>query len=124
MSDGATNAGRDPVAVAQEAGSLKVPIYTVALGTPNGTVPNLDPYAAPLLVPPDPATLGRIAAVTGARSFTAQSADQLTSIYHGLGSQFASKYVKHQITEVFAIAGLVLLVAGMGISQALASRLP
>jgi Ca-activated chloride channel homolog len=124
LSDGATNAGRDPVAVAQEAGGRGVPIYTVALGTADGTVPNPDPYAPPAAVPPDPATLGRIATVSGARAFSAQNADQLTSIYHHLGSQFATKYVKHQITEVFAIAGLVMLVAGVGVSQALASRLP
>src|SRR5207302_8306011 len=35
LSDGKTTIGTDPVGVAEQAGKAKVPIYTVALGTPN-----------------------------------------------------------------------------------------
>ena len=38
LSDGANQSGRDPAAVAREAARAGVPIYTVALGTPDGQV--------------------------------------------------------------------------------------
>ena len=40
LSDGAANAGPDPVTVARAAAHDRIPIYTVALGTPSGTLPN------------------------------------------------------------------------------------
>ena len=53
LSDGKATHGRDPLPVADEAKKLGVPIYTVALGTASGTLPNGD------AVPPDTATLER-----------------------------------------------------------------
>ena len=51
LSDGKATHGRDPLPVADEAKRLGIPIYTVALGTAAGTLPNGD------AVPPDTATL-------------------------------------------------------------------
>ena len=51
LSDGKWTTGRDPVSVAVQAGQAKVPIYTVALGTPNGT---LTQKGRTTRVPPDP----------------------------------------------------------------------
>ena len=39
ISDGASNVGSDPIAAAREAASLHIPIYTIALGTYQGTIP-------------------------------------------------------------------------------------
>src|SRR5699024_7097535 len=55
LSDGKATHGRDPLPIADEAKRLKVPIYTVALGTASGTLPNGD------AVPPDTETLRQIA---------------------------------------------------------------
>ena len=55
LSDGKATHGRDPLPVADEAKKLGIPIYTVALGTAAGTLPNGD------AVPPDTATLEQIA---------------------------------------------------------------
>ena len=38
LSDGASTKGRNPIAAAQEAKRAKIPVYTVALGTPDGTI--------------------------------------------------------------------------------------
>src|SRR3954451_11380501 len=38
ISDGTSTYGRDPVATAQQAARLHIPIYTVALGTDHGTI--------------------------------------------------------------------------------------
>ena len=59
LSDGKATHGRDPLPVADEAKKLGIPIYTVALGTASGTLPNGD------AVPPDTATLQQIAERSG-----------------------------------------------------------
>jgi Ca-activated chloride channel homolog len=110
LSDGAANAGYNVVSAARQAGQDKIPIYTVALGTPNGTLANPDPIGPPLAVPPDPQLMANIAQVSRGRAFNAQTADQLSSIYKRLGSQLGTVSRKREITAAFAIAGLVALV--------------
>jgi Ca-activated chloride channel homolog len=124
LSDGKTTAGRDPVEVARGAGKLKIPIYTVALGTHDATVPNPFPYGTPLSVAPDPETLKRISQASGGKAFTAEDDDQLSSIYKSLGSQLGSKRQRKQVTASFAIAGLVLLLGAALASMRWAGRLP
>jgi len=125
LSDGATTLGRDPVGVAREAAQAKVPIYTVALGTEDATIPNPnDPTGAPLVVAPDPETLQAIAKASGARAFTAESDEQLSSIYQKLGSQLGTTEKERQVGGIFAGVALFLL-AGAGVAAVAGSgRLP
>jgi Ca-activated chloride channel homolog len=124
LSDGKTTVPPDPVPVARTAGQLKIPIYTVALGTRDATVPNPNPFGTPLLVAPDPETLRQIAQVSGGKAFTAEDSDSLKSIYKTLGSQLGTKTQKKQITASFAIGGLVLLLGAAVSSLRWAGRLP
>ncbi|MGZ6674357.1 MAG: VWA domain-containing protein [Solirubrobacteraceae bacterium] len=124
LSDGKTTVPPDPVPVARTAGQLKIPIYTVALGTRDATVPNPNPFGTPLLVAPDPETLRQIAQVSGGRAFTAEDSDSLKSIYKTLGSQLGTKTQKKQITASFAIGGLILLLGAAFSSLRWAGRLP
>jgi Ca-activated chloride channel homolog len=124
LSDGKTTVPPDPVPVARTAGQLKIPIYTVALGTRDATVPNPNPFGTPLLVAPDPETLRQIAQVSGGRAFTAEDSDSLKSIYKTLGSQLGTKKQRKQITASFAIGGLVLLLGAGMTSLRWAGRLP
>jgi Ca-activated chloride channel homolog len=124
LSDGKTTVPPDPVPVARTAGQLKIPIYTVALGTRDATVPNPNPFGTPLLVAPDPQTLRQIAQVSGGKAFTAEDSDSLKSIYKTLGSQLGTKEQKKQITASFAIGGLVLLLGAAVSSLRWAGRLP
>ena len=112
LSDGATTDGQDPVAVAREAAKLKTPIYTVALGTPDGVVPNGIGGFTP--VPPDPETLKQIADASGGQAFTAQDADQLRGVYEKLGTQVGTKPAKRELTAGFAGAGLLFLLLSVG----------
>ena len=124
LSDGKTTVPPDPVPIARTAGQLKIPIYTVALGTRDATVPNPNPFGTPLLVAPDPETLRQIAQVSGGKAFTAEDSDSLKSIYKTLGSQLGTKTKKEQITATFAIGGLVLLLGAAFTSLRWAGRLP
>ena len=105
-----STSGRDPLAVADEARAAGVPVYTVALGTPQGTLPDGKP------VPPDTASLRQIAERSGGEAFTAQDADGLSAVYERLGSQVAMKKQPREITGAFAGGAIVLLLAGGGLS--------
>ncbi len=123
LSDGKTTTGRDPIEVARTAGRLHIPIYTVALGTADATVPNPG-FGPPLPVPPDPQSLAQIAQASGGRAFTAQDSSKLASIYKALGSQLGTKNVKREVTSSFVLLGLGLLLAGAALSVRSRARLP
>jgi Ca-activated chloride channel homolog len=124
LSDGAQNAGPDAATLARQAAQDRIPVYTVALGTPNGVLANPDPLGPPIAVPPDPQLMQEIARVSGGRSFNAQTADQLSSIYRRLGSQLSSVTRKRDVTWVFVVGGAVLLALAVGGSVRWLGRLP
>jgi Ca-activated chloride channel family protein len=113
LSDGAANSGVSPITVAQEARQDHVPIYTVALGTPSGAI--FAPNGALVPVPPDPQLMRTIAAASGGRSFDAQTADDLSSIYTTLGQKLSTVERKRDITVyVLVLAGLLLMITAVG----------
>ena len=122
LSDGKWTTGRDPVSVAVQAGQAKVPIYTVALGTDQGTVEG--PGFGLVPVPPDPVSLGEIAHESGGKAYSAGSSNRLSDIYKNLGSKLGTKKRKRQTTAAFAIAGLVLLLGAAATSTRFAPALP
>ncbi|HEY5317124.1 MAG TPA: VWA domain-containing protein [Solirubrobacteraceae bacterium] len=113
ISDGASNVGTDPLIAAREAAAQHIPIYTVAVGTPNGTIEikrGTGTVTTP--VPVSPEQLGQIAQLSGGRAFTASDAAGLSAVYTHLAAQLGRKHVKHEITASFAGGGLVLLLIG------------
>jgi Ca-activated chloride channel homolog len=114
ISDGKATSGRDPVVAAQAARKLRIPVYTVALGTPGGTitVPKRGGGTTTERVPPDPTALAQIARASGGKAFSAQTSPGLKEVYTKLGSQLGHKDVRRQVTSSFAAGGLVLLLAG------------
>ena len=103
LSDGKSVRGSDPLAAARAAKARKIPIYTVALGTANGTINGGQP------VPPDPKTLADIARITGGSAFTAKDLKALDQVYKRLGSQVATKKQKREVTSLFAGGALALM---------------
>jgi len=114
MSDGAPTIGDGRLspseaadAAAQEAQARKVPVNTIAFGTPGGTV---TVQGQDIAVPYDPASMTRIAQDSGGRSFTAESADELSSIYDRIGRDVAYTVQTRDLTAAFVGVGLVLAV--------------
>ena len=84
LSDGKNTSGtRDPLDIAREAGRAKIPIFAIALGTPNGEVELRDSFGflQRVQVPPDTETLKEVARVSGGKSYTATETDKLKEIY-------------------------------------------
>jgi Ca-activated chloride channel homolog len=136
LSDGAQTRGDlQPLEGADRAKSAGIPVYTVALGTPGGTLdfrggpggfPSLDPNAngRRVPVPPDPETLKAIAARTGGEFFAARSAESLQAAYKHLGSRLGRRPGRGEITYGFLAAAAGLLIAAGLLSAAWSPRLP
>ena len=118
LSDGKATHGREPLPVADEAKKLGIPIYTVALGTQQGTiqVPAAGGGTRAQPVPPDVETLRQIAERSGGQAFSTADADELATVYEKLGSKVALRDEKREMTAGFAGGALVLLVAGAMLS--------
>jgi Ca-activated chloride channel homolog len=140
LSDGAQTRGDlEPLEGADLAKAAGIPVYTVALGTRNGTLnfnggggggggfpggPGAFPGGRRVPVPPDPDTLRAIASRTGGQFFAAQSAKSLQSAYSNLGSRLGRKPGQSEITYGFlAVAALLLVAAGV-LSALWSPRLP
>jgi Ca-activated chloride channel family protein len=125
LSDGSSTSGADPIAAARAAARAKVPVYTVALGTAEGTitVPRRGGGTLTKRVPPDPAALARIARTSGGKTFTAQTGAGLSAVYERLGSQLGHRHEKRQVTQAFAGGGLLLLMLGGALSLGWFGRL-
>jgi Ca-activated chloride channel homolog len=119
LSDGSANTGLDVVTVARQARTEGIPIETVALGTPTGMLPAPDPFTAPTPVPPDPQLMAQIASASGGRTFTAQSAGELSSVYTHLASELATVPHRKDVTWwlVLAAAGLLVVLAAVSVQQ-------
>jgi Ca-activated chloride channel family protein len=153
LSDGAQTRGDlQPEEGAQRAKAAGIPVYTIALGTPNGRLrfdrafggsppglsPNqgggggggggfgggFGPRRGSVPVPPDPATLRGIATTTGGRFFAARNAESLRAAYTKLGSRLGRKPGESEVTYAFLAAAAALLVAAGILSAAWSPRLP
>ena len=123
LSDGKTTAGADPVEAARRAGALGIPVYTVALGTPDGVINN-GPYGGFLPVPPDPQTLREMAERSGGSAFRVDDAEELDRVYERLGSRIGTRDQRREVSAAFAGGGLVLLLAGLAAALRWRPRLP
>ena len=126
LSDGSQTEGLLlPLEGAARAKSFKIPVYTIALGTPEGVVEfNRFGGTRIIPVPPDPATMRQIAAQTGGRFYEAESVGDLREAYEKLGSLVSKVEREQEVTYAFVAGGLVLLLAAASIAVVTFPRLP
>jgi Ca-activated chloride channel homolog len=118
LSDGKSVRGRKPQLLAARAKQLTIPIYTVALGTPAGTiqVTRSNGRIETRPVPPDPNEMREVAALSGGKAYTADTSKDLSAVYEQLGSRIGTRPEKREITAAFSGGALVLLAAGAALS--------
>ncbi len=115
LSDGTSTVGADPLTAARRAATQHVAVYTVSVGTPDGTIGG-GPGRKTIPVPVDPSELEQIARLSGGRSYAAGNAAGLRAVYTGLARHLSRHREHHQLTASFAGAGFLLLLAGGGMS--------
>lgn len=132
LSDGAQTRGvLQPLEGAELAREACIPVYTVALGTPEGTIDHgsfgfVDPAQLPqrIPVPPDPETLRQIAELTGGEFTEARTADVLERVYENLGSKLGREPGESEVTFLLLALAAALLVAAGVVSALVSPRLP
>lgn len=123
MSDGSTTVGRPDAQASAAARKAKVPVSTIAFGTPEGTI-EIDGQPGPVSVAVNPEALAKIANDTNGTAFTAATGSQLEKVYADIGSSVGYTTEQRDITTTFVGASLVVLFVAAVLSQLWFSRLP
>jgi Ca-activated chloride channel homolog len=141
LSDGRQTRGLlRPLEGAARAKAAGIRVYTVSLGTPNGTLErgfggSFGPgggggggggfgFGGRIPVRPDPATLRAVARSTGGEFFDARSAGAVKSAYEKLGSSLGRKRSRTEVGYAFLACAAALLVAAGLLSARWSARLP
>ena len=127
LSDGANTDGTyEPLDAAELAAATDIPVFAVALGTPEGTVRVVDVTGKVqvLSVPPDREILARIAERTGGQFFDAPTAEDLQAVYREIGSRVGFETEVRDLSYLFAGQAGVLMLAGAALSALWFNRFP
>ena len=144
LSDGAQTRGvLTPLEGATKARDAGIRVFTVALGTKNGTLGfGGGPFGGYGLgggfgggggggtggrrfpVRPDPVTLAAIARATDGKTYTANSASKVQAVYKQLGSSIAKRTTTREVSSWFVGGAALLLLASLGAARVTGARLP
>lgn len=127
ISDGARDGGAvDPQVAARRAKQLKVPVYTVLVGTEDGVIEETltGGFRQIIRVPPSPDTLRAIAQLSGGEFFTATDAEGLERVYEELGSRLGTRKESREIGDYFAGGAAAFLLVGGALSALWFRRAP
>ena len=121
MSDGETTQGRPDTDASQAAADARVPVDTIAFGTPDGEI-TVDGVTDTVPVAPEP--LQDIATTTEGDFFEAASLDTLTEAYDDIGDVVGHEDEERPVDGWFIGSGLLLLAAAGLLSLLWSQRLP
>jgi Ca-activated chloride channel family protein len=138
LTDGRNTQGVDPVTAAAEAAARRVRVYTIGFGTtdPSPMVCTRDQISGDAAFRGDQprggyggggrggryqqideVTLTRVAEMTGGEYFQAEDAEALSGVLLDLPSSIVLQRQDMEITVWFALAGAVLILVAVGLSQ-------
>ena len=120
LADGDSTAGTPLDEAAATVAAARVPVSTIAFGTPDATTV-VDGVETP--VGADLSALREVAETTGGEAYSAGSAAQLREVYDDIGSTLVPEPGREDVSDVFAGLGLVLLLGTAVPSLLWSSRL-
>lgn len=127
LSDGSTTMGTPTSAAGPLARKAGVPVWTIAYGTPEGvvniTLPETGQTQA-VQVPVDGAALAELATQTSGKSFTAESASDLSSVYSKLGGAIGYDKERHDLSWRYFVVALALMGTANLLAAAFFQRVP
>jgi len=122
FSDGVSNIGMEPVRAAALAKEAKVKIYGIGVGTPSGSVMQIEGQL--VLVPFDATLLQQMAQLTEGQYFDISASTQLREVYRKLGRAIGWETRRTELAPILAgSAGLFMLV-GAALSLTWFRRVP
>jgi Ca-activated chloride channel homolog len=121
LSDGENNEASDPLLAAMHALERSVRIYTVGVGTREGTGLEVEGFIVHTRL--EEAALRQISDITGGAYYAANEAD-LRTVYNDLTPQLVVKPESIEVTSILAGASILILLCGAAFSLLWFSRLP
>jgi Ca-activated chloride channel family protein len=122
LTDGENTGPPEPLEIAQVAAEAGVRIYPVGIGSPEGTIIEIEGFN--ILTQLNEGTLQEIASLTNGFYYHAEDKDSLQEIYKNIDLQLTIKGEKSEITSVVAGISLLLLLIGGALSLLWFGRLP
>jgi Ca-activated chloride channel family protein len=120
LADGDSTAGTSLEQAAEVVAAARVPVSTIAFGTPDATTV-VDGVETP--VGADLSALREVAETTGGQAYDAFSAAELREVYDDIGSALVPEPGREDVSDLFAGLGLVLLLGAAVPSLLWSSRL-
>jgi Ca-activated chloride channel family protein len=122
LTDGENTAEPAPLEAAQAARERGIRVDTVGIGSPDGTVLEVEGFAVHTQL--DESMLRAISERTSGTYHAAAEADDLTAIYDEVGSRLVIRTDPFELTPLFAALGFVLLLIGGLVSLRWLGRMP
>ena len=122
LSDGQNNQFPAPLQIIGEAVSRGIRVYTVGVGSAEGTILRLQ--GRQIRTRLDEATLKQIASLTEAEYYNASNAADLRAVYEKLSTQLVLREQKTEVTAYLTALAAVLSIIAGGLSLLWFNRLP
>ncbi len=122
LTDGENNVFPPPLSVVQEAVDRGIRIYTIGLGSPEGTILRIQ--GRQIRTRLDEATLRQIAELTKAQYYLASNEAELEKVYSNLTTAIVLRTEKTEITFAFTALAAALSVLAAALSLLWFQRLP
>jgi Ca-activated chloride channel family protein len=119
LSDGVETVGRSVASATQAAVDAKVPVSTIAYGTPTGTI-TIEGQTAD--VPADTQTMESVADATGGTYFQATSAGELKDVYTDIQTTIGYETEPKEVGRALLGGAFVILLAASGIAVLTSAR--
>ncbi len=122
LTDGEDTGGQDPLEIAQVAAEAGVRIYPIGIGTPEGTVVQLEGFN--ILTQLNEPVLEEIASLTNGHYYQAEDAEALQEIYQTVDLELTIEGEKSEVTSIVTGLSLLFLLIGGGLSLFWFGRAP
>jgi Ca-activated chloride channel family protein len=122
LTDGENTGSPEPLDIAQVAAEAGVRVYPVGIGSPDGSVIEIDGFN--ILTQLDENALQEIASVTNGRYYYAADEDSLQEVYENIDLQLTVSGEKMEITSILAGIALPFLLAAGALSLLWFGRAP
>ena len=122
LSDGENNQRPDPLEAAQAAAERGIRIFTVGIGTEEGSTLEIEGFRVHSRL--DEPSLRRIAEVTGGTYYAATDPAELEGIYRNIETRLVLRPEATEVTSLFAGAAVLLLTMGALAGLRWLGRLP
>jgi len=116
LSDGENTTDPDPLQVADLASTAGVRVYPIGIGSPQGTVLQIDGFQVATAL--DEPLLREIASRTDGKYYAAADEQALAKVYQSIDPVWTVQPRHMEVTALFAGAAALLLLLGVGLSFA------